>query len=378
MDRIDVEPLFDSEYFVDLLSFSTPAVWDDIWSASTAPAYRVNSASLDCCDLMLQQEFRFRKQLPHGLAFKFRLFQNEEKERQDFFYQMELEKKLGRGVSVSLFGEPTYRKEDSDIGFGLAYEPVPAFKASARRTFVDFNFNQRGSTTQRYAAKPATDELALELTPGDGWKATAALMLDHPLRREIPDDARTFSYRRTNLALGLRQDLADRWSRWLSYSYDFEAKGDLYNPASASKTSVTSRRQVHRVAAAVEGALSPRDRLEAGQGFLLRAARSDYANAPDEGLFYRRWEAQPYARWRRELKPWLVSELAGFLAFGEKRQRGANKGGTLYNGLAEAKLGAGADFVFGPSGRIGVYGTFDLDTPGKPWDGGAIRAMFLF
>ncbi|OIO10656.1 MAG: hypothetical protein AUJ52_03600 [Elusimicrobia bacterium CG1_02_63_36] len=47
--------------------------------------------------------------------------------------------------------------------------------------------------------------------------------------------------------------------------------------------------------------------------------------------------------------------------------------------LAEAKWGLGVDFLFGPSGRIGVYGTFDLDdADSHPWDGGNLRAMFLF
>ena len=44
----------------------------------------------------------------------------------------------------------------------------------------------------------------------------------------------------------------------------------------------------------------------------------------------------------------------------------------------EAKLGAGLDFSFGPSARIGLYATFQLDTPSNPWGGGNVRAMFLF
>ena len=45
----------------------------------------------------------------------------------------------------------------------------------------------------------------------------------------------------------------------------------------------------------------------------------------------------------------------------------------------EAKLGLGWDFIYGPDARIGLYGTFDIDDAGNHlWDGGNVRAMFLF
>ena len=381
MDVIDVEPKLDTEYFLHTLVFSYPGAWDQLWDAasSTTPAYRINAASLDCCSLLLQQDLRLRKVLTRGLDFKFRLLQDEDKEHQFFHYQLELEQKLGLGFSASLFGEPTFRKEDSDIGFGLAYAPSADLRASARHTFVDFNFNKRGSTTQRYETTPATDEVSLEARAGPEWRAAAYLMVDSPLRRDVPDENRTFSYRRTDVDLSLSHEPAGRWSRRLSYGYEFEAKGDLFDPAPAGKVSVAARKQMHRVLLAAAGALGERGRLELGHQLILRAARADYAQSPDAGIFYRRWEAQPYARWRQDLKPWLTSELAGFLSFGENRQRGANTAPSFFHTVVEATLGAGCDFVFSPSGRIGVYGTFDLDAIASHfWDGGNVRAMFLF
>jgi hypothetical protein len=378
MERIDHEPLFDSEYFLDTLSFSYPQDWDDLWHASTAPAYRINGASLDCCDLMLQQELRLDKRLDRGLSFKFRLLQDENKEYRDFHYRIELEQRLGLGFSAAVFGEPTFRKEDSDIGFGLAHERPGLWRAALRHSFVDFNFNKRGSTSQNYQTYPATDELLLDLKPAEAWTASAYLEIDSPLRRNVPDENRVFSYRRTTVDASLRHSPADKFSSRLSYGYQFEAKGDLYAPTPAGRTSTSARRQVHRVRAAVEGRLTDRDRLEAGHLLLLRAARADDADDGSLGVFYRRWEAQPYARWRRDVRPWLTTELASFLSFGEDRRRGAARAASLYHTVAEIKLGAGTDFVFGPSGRIGLYGTFDLDSPGHPWDGGNIRAMVLF
>jgi hypothetical protein len=378
MDVMDVSLRLEPEYYLHILAFSYPVVWDDAWSASTAPAYRVNGASLGCCELLLQQELRFDKALPKGLTFRFRLLQEEDREHQSFHYRLELEKKLGRGFSAGIFGEPTFHKEDSDIGFGLAYEPAPGLRASARHTFVDFNFNKRGHTTQRYKAYPATDEFSLAARPAPDWRVSASVRIDSPLIREVPDDSRTFSYRRTDAELSIVHSPPGRLSRRLSYGYEHERKGDLFSPAAAG-TSLDTRWQRHSLRACVDGELGSRDRLELGGRLLVRPGRTDYLGSSAPGYIHRRWEAQPYLRWRRDLKPWLVSELGGYASLGEDRGLRTENGASQFRTIAETSLGAGLDFVFGPSGRIGVYGTVDLDELAPhPFDGGNIRAMFLF
>ncbi|MCX5793866.1 MAG: hypothetical protein NTY77_00030 [Elusimicrobia bacterium] len=379
MDVIDISSRLEPEYFLHTTAFSYPLVWDDAWSASTAPAYRINGASLGCCDLLLLQELRFDKALPRGLAFKFRLFQDEDREHQYFHYRLELEQKLGLGFSASVFGEPTFHKEDSDIGLGLAYQPLPGLRAAARHTFVDFNFNTRGHTTQRYETYPATDELSLTAEPAEDWRVTATFMLDSPTRRLVPDENRTFSYRRTKADLTLLHSPPGRFSRRLSYGYDYEAKGDLFTPAGPGQTSATTKWAEHRLQAALEGALGGRDRIELGHRLIVRPALTDFTGSSEPGIIFRRWESQPYLRWRRDLKPWLVSELGSYFSLGEDRQLRTANGPSMYRTVAEALLGAGLDFVFGPSGRIGLYGTLDVDEPlSHPWDGGNVRAMFLF
>ncbi|MBI4249461.1 MAG: hypothetical protein HY611_08150 [Elusimicrobia bacterium] len=376
MDRIDHEPSFDSEYFSDLQGFAYPFEWQDVWRSTDAPAYRINGASLDCCDLLLQQDLRFRRRLTDWLAFGFRLEQQEDKERRYLQHRVEFESRIFGGLSAAVFGEPTSRKEDADIGFGLAFENR-GFRAELRQNFVDFNFNARGSTTQRYSRKPLTNEFSLALTAGK-HACRAAVELDHPLRREVPAENRSFSYRRTRAAAEWRWEHPGGASRRLEYSYEFQRKGDRFTP-DPSAASLDSLRHVHRAAVAVEGSWGERDRIEAGAAFLLRAARADDPWQPAAGIAYRRWEAQPYARWRRTLRPWAVTELAGFLSAGENRTRypGGAAPGKIRR-IIEAKLGAGIDFLFGPAGRIGLYGAFDLDEMARPWDGGNIRAMFLF
>jgi len=49
-----------------------------------------------------------------------------------------------------------------------------------------------------------------------------------------------------------------------------------------------------------------------------------------------------------------------------------------YETVAEAKLGAALEFKFGTAGLISLGGVLDLDKPGKAWDGGSVKAMFLF
>ncbi len=108
-------------------------------------------------------------------------------------------------------------------------------------------------------------------------------------------------------------------------------------------------------------------------------ARLDLPASPSAGTFYRRWEAQPWLRWRSKRGELITAELAAFLSLGENRL--LHPSGVVperYGLVAEAKASAGVDFDFSPASRIGLYGTFDLDMPGKPWDGGSVRAQFLF
>ena len=373
MDQVDTEPLFDSEYFLDLRGFSWARAWDDPWAASSG-GYRINGASLDCCALLLDQNLTLKRRLTPKLEFRFRFTDIGDKDRQEQHHWLEIETDIGAGFSVEVFGEPAFRKEDADIGLGLRWRKR-GWQARARRNAVDFNFNSRGSTTERYQRKPWTDELLLE-APLAGGKAWAALEADQPTRREIPTQSRVFSYRRTRAWAGYARDqgLAPR----VEYGYEQQMKSDGFATAAAG-ISEESRRQAHSLSGSLRLRLDNGDELEPGAGFLVRAARTDKPRAPNDGVFYKRWEVQPWLRWRHAWSPMLTGELAGFISLGENRVR--HPGGSVpeqYGIIGEAKASTGLDFTFSPSSRIGLYGNFDLDTPGKPWDGGSVRAMFLF
>ncbi|MBI4375336.1 MAG: hypothetical protein HY549_02690 [Elusimicrobia bacterium] len=368
MERIDREGLFDSEYFLDLLGFSFPQEWDEVWRGSSA-SYRINGASLDCCDLALQQEARLLRRLPGQAWFAFRFLQNDDKDEQRTHHWIELGKEWAYGFSTLAYGEPTFHKEDSDIGLGLAWRRQDA-GILWRRTWVDFSFNERSSSGQRYGRAPVTDEFRLDLSVRD-HRAGAWVEFDHPLSRQIPAESRVFFYRRTSLGLRWSKDL--RLTPALEYQYQYQNLANGFEPDSGS--SLSQRRRVHRAQASLSLPLGSADSVEAGQAFWLRRATNDRPNSPADS-HHRRWEIEPYARWRHRLGAALVSELASFLSFGENR-RGADP--SFNQSIIEAKLGAGLDFVFGPSGRLGLYTTFDIDSLHRhAWDGGNIRGMFLF
>lgn len=342
MDRVDTEPLFDSEYFLDLRSFSTPRDWDRAWAASTS-GYRVNGASLDCCDLYTDQGLKFVRRLTPGLEFRFRFTELSDKDRQETHHWLELEQDLGRGVSAELFGETAFRKEDADIGAGLRWR-ARGWEARARRNAVDFNFNQRGSTSERYDRKPYTDELLLS-APAAGGRAWAAAEFDSPTRRRVPAQNKVFGYRRSRAWTGWESAGDDAWRA--DYAYESQRKSDDV---------ARHERRVHALSVSRLWGL-----WEPGLGFFHRSAWTELAR-------YKRWEAQPWLRLRRELRPGLTGEVAPFLSLGEDRARL----------VAEAKANLAVEWAFGGRGRIGLNGSFDLDTPGKPWDGGNVRAMFFF
>lgn len=373
MDRTDTEPLFDSEYFLDLNSFSWSRAWDDAWSASSG-GYRVNGASLDCCDLYLDQTLLFTRRLTPKLEFRFRFVELSDKDRQESHHWLEFEHEIGAGWSAEVFGEPTYRKEDSDIGMGIRWKRG-AWEARARRSAVDWNLNGRGSTTQSYSLKPYTDEVSFKMPLG-AWSLRLAGDLDEPTRRLVPDERRSFFYRRLRGRAEAGSD--EGWAPRVRYSYEEQAKINTVAPGGTG-TSEEARRKVHEASASARLRPTPDDEFEPGAAFLLRAARADVPGSSASGTFYRRWEVQPYLRWRRSLSTRLTSELSPSFSVGENRlRRPGGAGPERYESVGEAKLGASLEVKFGAAGLITLGGVLDVDKPGKAWDGGSVKAMFLF
>lgn len=376
LERVDTEPFLDYEYFSDLQAFSYPMEWDLAWRASTM-SYRASGASLDCCDLLWSQELLTRFQLADTLAFSVRLAQQEDKERRDLHYLLEFEKKLPWGLTAWVFGEPTYDKKDADAGLGLGCALSKGLQLSYRRTAADFPFNRKAGDPQRYSRQPFTDEFRVDADFARG-RLSLQVELDQPLRREFWNESRSYSYRRTTGRASYQGPVLGVTGR-LGYTYEYQHEGDYLSPDPGTR-SVDYRRRTHTLLAAVLADLGARDSLEAGHNLILRDARNDNPHDPDAGIMYRRWEAEPYARWRHRASDLVTTELAAFLSLGEYRKRyPAHLIPSVFDPIIQAKLGTGLDFTFGPRGRVGLYGAFDLDGAAThPWDGGSIRAMFVF
>ncbi len=375
MDALDTEPLFDSEYFLDLLSFREPLEWRWLW-ASAAIGYRVNAASLDRTDLFLEQEAKLPKRLNEWLALEYRVAQRGDKDLVELHQWLALDFGPWAGFSAGLFGEPAFDKQDADIGLRLRQRAGPAV-LTASALFPDFNLNERGKGGESYARKPVTYALGAAIDSALGTLSAAA-ELDMPLIREVPAANRVYGYRRTRLLLAWERPAPpDGWGWRAAYGYEFKREQDRFSPATAAQ--LDFHRKVHELEAGVEGGVSGRDRLEAGMRWFVRGALSDYQLPGAADARQKRWEAQPYARWRRTQRPWAVTEAALFLSKGEDYRIYPGVGPDKRDAITEGKLGLGVDFLPSKTGRIGLYGTFDLDDAGRHvWDGGNIRAMILF
>lgn len=381
MDVIEAEPLFDSEYFLDLLSFSPPLEWEWDWDAAIATrpaaAYRINGASLDCCSLLLQQEASLRRRLNDWLDLRYDLRQSADKDLDDFHQWLALEAGPWRGFSAGVFGEPTLAKQDSDIGYLVRLSPLEGVSVYGSRNAVDWNMNSRGSGVERYDKKPLTYEAGAE-----AWTPWGLLRprveLDTSLVRADPSLNRRYSYRRNLSELRWDLPLGDG-RRGFSFRYRHELKqeGLRFDPDPTSRSLEHSRvtHSARAAALAPAGALAT---VEAGGEALWRSARSAVPGAVASRADYRRWELHPYARWRRKVGDRSVGEVAAFLSVGEMRQTFATAA-SLYAKPVEAKLGLGWDFLYSGNGRIGLYSAFDLDDLGRHvWDGGNIRAQLQF
>lgn len=381
MDVIDAEPLLDSEYFVDLLAFSPPleAEWEWELALATRPAaaYRINGASLDCCSLLLQQEASFRRLLVQGLDFRYDLRQDSAKELDEFHQWLALEAGPWRWLSAGVFGEPTANKQDADIGWLGRVSPLPGLSVYALRNSVDWNFNSRNATGETYAKRPTTYEAGLEAWTPAG-RIRPRVEVDTPLERLTPATGQRYRYRRTSAEL--RWDLPPAQERRpgyaLRYRYEYKQEGLLLIPDPSGRT-LDVQRSLHHLRAAAVLPAGKTATLEAGAEGLWRRARAELPGAAAPRSTTLRWEVHPYARLRRPLSERLVSELAGFMSYGELRR--ASPGASLHSTPVEAKAVLGLDFRFAGSGRIGLYSNFDLDDADRHvWDGGNIRAQFVF
>ena len=380
-DLVDSEPLFDAEYFLDLLAFSYPLSWDRRWDRSER-GLRMNAASLDRTDLLLDQELRLPQRLNEWLGFRYDLVRRGDKDLDALQQRLSLDLGPWKGLSAGLFGEPSFAKQASDIGLRLAWSPAPLWSCSGSVAAVDFDFNARGKTDARYDRKPYTYALSGAYRAGTR-RLRAALELDSPLVLQFPDADRSYAYRRTRLDLlweeGGRQEpeTSGDWLLRTRYSYEYQRETDRYLP-DPSDLSQDFRREAHTLTLA-GSRWSGADELEAGARGILRDARSTHPASPSADRRRRRWEAMPYCRWRRRLRPWAVSETAFFLSAGENRAHAPAGAPSDLRTPVRAKLGLGVDFPFAERGVIGLNSNFDLvDATRHPWDGGNVRAMFLF
>lgn len=377
--EIENERLFDTEYFLDLRSFAYPREWERQWEAA-ARGYRINGASLDRTDLYLSQQLWAPARLNDWLEFRYRLAHSGDKERSELHQWLRLDFGPWAGFTAGLFGEPSFDKEDADIGLRLAYRPAPGAELYASANAVDFNFNERGKTGRRYDRKPITYELGFR-TPLAGGAAGLYAELDAPLVLQEPALNRVYDYQRKRYALfwELPARAGGGWNWRLEYLFGYKRESDSFAP-DATASSQGMRRRVHQALIAADRPLGERWSVEAGLDTLARRVQSDFPNAEARDAVWRRWELLPYARGRWRHAPWGLAEAAVFLGFGEKRRRAPRSPGLdQLDAVAEAKLGLGYEFLYGERGRIGLYGTFDLDDAGThAWDGGNIRAMILF
>jgi len=379
LSALDTEVLFDSEYFVDLRSFAYPAEWQDLWRGGGV-GYRVNSASLDANDLFIEQDARLPKRLNDWFSFDYTVDHRGDKDVVRLHQWISLNFGPFRRATFSLFGEPKFAKENADIGLKVAYDLGKSASVFASLNAVDFSFNKRGRTTATYDKKPYT-----WLFGGKGRLGrdvfAGSLEIDTPLIRNIPADNRIYKYRSVKLAAMWRRppQATGGWGWSGGYSYAFKRESDNFTPDPLSATQEFTRR-VHLWHAAADKDLSEKHRVETGLDAMVRDGETDFANNPNNSKKHKRWELMPYGRWRNKVKPWGIAEVAVFLAFGERRQTfDSSAAGSQWETLVEAKLGLGWDFIYGPAGRLGLYGTFDIDDAGNHlWDGGNIRAMFLF
>lgn len=354
-DRADLnsESRVDLEYALHLLAFRPfwePAPLDP----NPKALIRTTEASLSTDDLYIRREAEFRLPVSSGVWWGYALRQLEDYEQSSFDQAFAVRAGAARGPGLRFFGQPTAKKQDSDIGVGLDWQAEEGRALLAMRV-VDFNFNEKNKADDFDRRRLYT----LRAEAGWRWGETAVegvWDLDTPVERELPEDDERFNHRAWASALALRNGPWSVRGYWENHRRSVDSLG----------TGVRQQ-DFHKVAG---GLRVEQDiplamyRLRPGLGLERRWTNFSASVLADDRKD--RWQAEPYVEFDWSLTHRLSVPLGVYGAAGWDADGHCS---------AEATLRTPLRIDFTPDIRLVLNATWDIDEIGstRTFDGGNVQ-----
>jgi len=377
----------DAEYELDRFMGDFPWEWrDPFWDA--ANAFRITGGSLNIRHFYIRQNLKARFPLAEDRAwFRFSYDKHLGLERDDAGAQLELEGRPAGDFYLSLVGEPTFHKADTDIGAALRWGPSEGRGVKFIYLWQDFDANyayHNKSTSEGeetyYRRFPQEARLAGVWT-GDVLSARLEGRLARPWEREeliltIPAAQRVVRGASSEAAGELRGRIAP-WG-WAAEGEAWrERESAASSPADGNDGQTHRERYQSRFSA--ERALSTFWRARAGLGFVRQRGVTRVTDQPAlmDGyrLHDRLWFFSLFrtaGRWEWEGQ-YLYDRQTRALRTGSSNET-ASRSDNRLKLAALARLSDGIGFRFITTWELDAT---ESERPGG-FDGGTIQFQTVF
>ncbi len=365
--------IFDSEYFVDRLSYQQP-LEDRLAFLYATNAYIISAGSFTRRDLLALQELKLDKTIAEPFDFVFDFLTDQDFD-DDYYHALAgFAWNIDPGLAVELIGEPQGKKEFADVGLGLNLQRdrnllrgrflVPNFAFNGKND-MGGSFQKRAYNLQGEALYEVTEPLDLYL----------AADLDFPSEVQYTDPEFNFQFQSYKPAAGLTWRLAPRQTLWTLARYENTRKVRA-SPALDATEDYSTRRTVWQWQTEYIHVFDRGRRGAVGLFYAYFDEPNDFENNLEQDIEYYHLSRMVYGTWREPVGGPFYVNLGLYLdAVEHKELHNKEPDQNGYNSGLEGKLALGIEWRRGPYQlQLGISQQVDSVAFG----GGYGQALFIF
>lgn len=359
------------EYASDILTYQRPVDWH--LAARQEQIYIDSSwGSISPVHFQVQQQTKIWREIRDWFTFRFTYFADRDREIDQEHAIFETVFWPKKRWGVSLYGEPSLYKRQTDVGLALLHRMGKSFEARLFHTWVDLTRTKRNDRQDTYSDGRSPYAWGVV-----GRYSEKERNYELAYRRETPtqqiflEENLVFDYQKDLLSF----TLVHPFSKFYRFSQKFQAdrKRESTVQGSDRKSWRTKRLQLWnelrmRVA---WGNFSP------GGQFSYRSwnTNAGYVRYQDYSVFLRFSRPESVYSWAR-----VIYEVSSEVSFHYEKGDLALRGGTNADNRMEYRFNFSPLIAFTPKAKLRLQFTFDLDAIATKelWEGGNAQLQFIF
>lgn len=379
MEEIDREDQFDSEEFMDYLAFRFPKDWEERWRDSWQ-GFRTTVGSLDCCHFRIDQELKLRLPVTSRVAFRYNLLQQEDQDLEEFHQFLEFETRAVGPFYASVWGEPHFNKEEHDAGFALTYRKSIRRFLRLSYLYVDFDFNKRTNSANRYVDFPQTFRAEGEWHLPARWDLLFFFERDIPTLFNNAEEGLLYHYNRTQAKIDLRYDRFLKNILGGLLAYEHKREGEAFNTAELTVNDIDYQRNLWTVEGYYEREWGVWGKFTLGLQWIKRETDTEQPHSPQNENQFARTEWIPYLLYQKPWLSWLTPHLGYVFGNIARTREFPNNPASDFDSFEPEHKGIWMlEFHPKESLRLILNANWDLDEiVNHPWDGGNAMLQATF